>query len=63
MNLTILIIVPLVAALALIPAKGQQARLIALLGASVQLMLSFVLLYLFYAERSAGNVSPMRSFC
>lgn len=59
MNLTLLILIPLLTALAIIPVKAQQARLVALIGSVAQLILSFFLLFQFYGERAAGNVSQM----
>ena len=58
MNLSLLIILPLLTALALLPARGlKQVRTIALLGAAAQLVLCFVLFYLFHQERITGNSS------
>jgi NADH-quinone oxidoreductase subunit M len=56
MNLSLLILLPLLTALALLPAKGlKQVRAIALLGSSAQLVLCFVLFYLYQQERASGN--------
>jgi NADH-quinone oxidoreductase subunit M len=56
MNLSLLIILPLVTALTLLFAKGlKQVRMIALVGAAAQLILCFVLLYYYYQERGSGN--------
>lgn len=56
MNLNLLIILPAVTALAIIFAKGlKQVRVVAFAGALLQLLLSFVLLFLFQQERKAGN--------
>jgi len=58
MNLSLLILVPLLTALALLPAKGlKQVRSVSLAGAAIQLILSFVLLYLYLQERNGGNTS------
>ena len=58
MNLSLLIIIPLLTALALLPAKGlKQVRTIAMIGAVLQLLLGFVLLYFFWQERNAGSTS------
>lgn len=58
MNLTLLIIVPLLTALGILAVKGlKQIRMVALTGGSVQLLLSFVLLYQFLQERAAGNTA------
>lgn len=56
MNLTLLIIVPIVTALALVFARGlKQVRMIAFLGSVAQLVLSFILVYFYYQERSTNN--------
>jgi NADH-quinone oxidoreductase subunit M len=56
MNLSLLIIVPLLTALVLLPAKGlKQVRIVALLGSSVQLILCFVLFFFYQQERESGN--------
>lgn len=60
MNLSLLIIIPLITALLIFPSKGlKQVRIISLLGASVQLILAFVLLYSYWTERAGGNTSIM----
>lgn len=60
MNLSLLVILPFITALVLLPFKQlKQVRLIALLGAAVQLILCFVLLFLFWKERSSGNTGIM----
>ena len=60
MNLSILIILPLLTALAILPFKElKQVRMIALVGSSLQLILAFVLLYFYWTERSAGNAATM----
>ena len=60
MNLSFLIILPLLTALAILPFKEQkQVRMIALAGSSLQLILAFVLLYFYWTERSAGNTATM----
>jgi NADH-quinone oxidoreductase subunit M len=56
MNLSLLVIIPLLTSLLLLPAKGvKQVRLVALLGAAVQFAFCLVLLYAFVQERSSGN--------
>ena len=56
MNLSLLILVPLLTALALLPAKGlKQVRVIALLGSTAQLILCGILFYFFRQERAGGN--------
>jgi NADH-quinone oxidoreductase subunit M len=58
MNLSLLIIVPLLTAFALLPAKGlKQVRTISLLGSAAQLILCFVLFYLYQQERADGNTA------
>jgi len=60
MNLSLLIIIPLITALLIFPIKGlKQVRLVSLLGAAVQLALAFVLLYFYWTERANGNTSIM----
>jgi NADH-quinone oxidoreductase subunit M len=60
MNLSLLIIVPLITAIAVLFCKGlKQVRTVALLGSVVQLLLAFFLLYSFYQERAAGNTAQM----
>ncbi|MEP6673819.1 MAG: NADH-quinone oxidoreductase subunit M [Ferruginibacter sp.] len=60
MNLSIFILLPLLTALAMLAGKGlRQVRLIALTGASLQFILAFVLFFLYYKERAAGNSSMM----
>lgn len=58
MNLSLLIILPFITSLAILLVKGlKQVRTAALLGASAQLILCFVLLYLYHQERSTGNAT------
>ena len=58
MNLSLLILVPLLTALAILPMKGlKQVRMVALLGSVLQLILCFVLFYFYQRERSNGNVA------
>lgn len=58
MNLTLLIIAPLVTAVAILLAKGlQQIRWIALIGSVAQLILSGALTNQFLASRAAGNTA------
>lgn len=60
MNLSLLIIVPLLTALSILFAKGlKQVRLIALSGSVLQLVLSIALLAFYMQERSAGNTAQM----
>jgi NADH-quinone oxidoreductase subunit M len=58
MNLSLLIIVPLVTSLLLLFVKGQkQVRTLSLLSASLQFLLSLVLTFQFLAERSKNSVA------
>jgi NADH-quinone oxidoreductase subunit M len=58
MILSLLILVPLLTAIAILPAKGlKQVRTIALLGSAVQLVLCLILFYFYQQERSGGNTA------
>jgi len=58
MNLSLLIIVPLLTALAILLVKGlKQVRTVALIGSAAQLILCFVLFYSYQQARTNGNVS------
>lgn len=58
MNLNLIIIIPLLTSIAVLFCKGlKQVRMILLIGAAIQLILSFVLLYAYWQERVAGNTS------
>jgi NADH-quinone oxidoreductase subunit M len=60
MNLTLLILIPLLTAIALLLAKKTaKVKWIALMGSVVQLILAFILLFAFRNERAAGNTSQM----
>jgi len=60
MNLSLLILLPLLSAVAIIPFKGaRSARIISLISSSFQLVLAFALLYFYLNERSAGNTANM----
>src|SRR5215470_10185472 len=60
MNLSLLILIPLLTSLAILPLKGfKQVRVVALIGAALQLVLAFALLYFYWNERAAGNTSVM----
>ncbi len=60
MNLSLLIIVPLLTAISILFTKEAKAtKLISLLGASLQLVLVLFLLTSYLQERSAGNTAPM----
>ncbi|MDP4261039.1 MAG: NADH-quinone oxidoreductase subunit M [Bacteroidota bacterium] len=58
MDLSLLIILPLITALAILLVKGlKQVRIVALLGAAAQLILCFFLLYFYYQERTKGSAA------
>src|SRR5690242_2813734 len=60
MNLSLLILLPLVTAIAIIPIKSARLiRIISLISSSVQLVLTFTLLYFYWNERSSGDTSTM----
>lgn len=60
MNLSLLIILPLLTAVAILFSKGlKQVRTISLLGATAQLGLSFALLSAYSQQRAAGNTAQM----
>jgi NADH-quinone oxidoreductase subunit M len=58
MNLSLLVIIPLITVVLLLFARGQNGvRRIALAGVTIQLVLSFVLLALYWRERGAGGIA------
>jgi len=60
MNLSLLIILPLITALVILFCKGlKQVRTVALIGSVAQLGLSVFLLWAYWQERSDGNAAPM----
>ncbi len=60
MNLSLLILLPLITAIVILFCKGlKQVRAIALLGSVIQLGASFWLMLLYWHERGIGNHSPM----
>src|SRR5580765_8471944 len=60
MNLSLLILLPLLTAVAIIPLKGARSvRIISLISSSLQLLLTLALLYFYWDERSAGNTAAM----
>ncbi len=60
MNLTLLLILPLLTAVAILLVRNAaQVKWVALAGATVQLVLSLVLLFAFNKERAGGNISQM----
>ena len=56
MNLSLLLIIPLLTAIGILAVKGKSIRLIALAGAAFQLIFSVVLLYYYQLERSNNMV-------
>ena len=60
MNLSLLILIPLLTAVAvLLMRNAAQVRWVSLLGASAQLVLAFVLLFLFNQQRATGDTAQM----
>jgi NADH-quinone oxidoreductase subunit M len=60
MNLSLLVIIPLLNALAILVCRNpKQVRVISLIGTTLQLVISLILLVLFWKERSTGNFTPM----
>lgn len=60
MNLSLLILIPLLTAITILFGKDlRQVRNIALFGSIVQLAIAFFLLYAYWHERASGNTSPM----
>ena len=60
MNLSLLILIPLVTAVAVVFCKGLKSiRWVSLAGVTVQLLLSFVVLGMYWKERAEGNGAAM----
>jgi NADH-quinone oxidoreductase subunit M len=60
MNLSLLILLPLLTAVVILFCKGlKQVRVVALAGSVVQLLMACLLLSDYWKERAAGNYSPM----
>lgn len=60
MNLSLLILIPLLTAVAILFCKGlKQVRSVALFGSLVQLGAALFLLYAYWHERAAGNTTQM----
>ena len=58
MNLNLLLLIPLLTAVVILFCKGlKQVRMVSFIGASLELILSFVLLYQYWQERSSGNTA------
>src|SRR3954454_7306066 len=60
MNLSLLILIPLLTAIAILFCKGlKQVRSVALFGSVVQLVVVLFLLYAYWHERAVGNTTQM----
>ncbi|MGV3658052.1 MAG: complex I subunit 4 family protein [Chitinophagaceae bacterium] len=60
MNLSLLVLFPLLTALGILFCKSAKSiRAVSLAGATLQLLLSFFLLYAYWNLRAAGNTAPM----
>lgn len=60
MNLSLLILVPLITAFALLFCRGlKQVRAVSLIGSLVQMILTGTLLFLYWQQRSTGDTSTM----
>ena len=60
MNLSLLILLPLLTAVAvLLMRNAKQVKVAALAGATAQFALAFVLLFAYYKERATGNAVQM----
>ena len=58
MNLSFLILLPLITTFAILFCKGlKQVRAIALIGAAAQFLLALALLFIYWNERATGNTS------
>ena len=60
MNLSLLIALPLLTAVAILFCKGlKQIRAVALMGSLLQLVMAGILLFVYWNERAAGNTEQM----
>ena len=60
MNLSLLILIPLLTAIAILFCKGlKQVRSVTLFGSLVQLGAALFLLYAYWHERATGNTTQM----
>ena len=60
MNLSLLVILPLLTAIAVVCCKGlKQVRTVSFIGASAQFLLAFFLLVVYWQERASGNSTAM----
>ena len=60
MNLSLLILIPVITALGVAFSSGlKQVRMVSFIGAAAQFLLSFFLLIVYWKERAAGNSAAM----
>src|SRR3954471_18152831 len=60
MNLSLLILIPVLTAIAVLFCNGiKQVRTVALFGSAVQVVLVAMLLFAYWIERSTGNTAQM----
>ncbi|MEK7200197.1 MAG: NADH-quinone oxidoreductase subunit M, partial [Bacteroidota bacterium] len=60
MNLSLLILLPLLTAVTILFCNGlKQVRSVALAGSAAQLLLGIFLLVVYWQERNTGNLSPV----
>ncbi len=60
MNLSLLILIPTLTAIAILFCKGlKQVRVVALTGAVVQMLAAGILLFAYWTERASGNTTQM----
>jgi NADH-quinone oxidoreductase subunit M len=58
--LLILIVIPILTMVSIVMTRDiKHVRVVAAIGMSAELLFSFILLYLFYHQRNAGNTDPM----
>ena len=61
--LSSLVLVPVLMLLAFIPCRDiKQVRTVAVIGAAIELILALVIMFMFFAERKAGNTEDMLFF-
>src|SRR5690349_13401062 len=60
MNLSFLILLPILTSIVILPLKrSKQVKVVSLVGSSLQLILAFTLLYFYWNERASGDTSTM----
>src|SRR6478735_8651129 len=58
MNLSLLILIPVITAIVILFCNGlKQVRTVSFIGSAIQLLLTLVLLTVFWRERAAGNTA------